>query len=173
MYNNIVAKAVRGNKHLARTFNEMRRILLISPASNEFLTNRAWHRAVIGGQDVILRRASALEHLQLWVGYLHENKIDVYAKCRGEYENVNYCVVDSFDGIDYVRFGDVLCTSSSQTFNDMLADCDNIDELALVEGLAEYYHSHNKSFEELDIWPENIERLTELVDLAADYHKWG
>jgi hypothetical protein len=146
---------------------------VLAPARNDFLTARAWHQAVISGEDVILRRASALEYLELFNGYLHEKKIDVYAKRRGERENVNYCVVDSFDGIEYARFGDVLCASANQTFNEMLADYDNIDGLALIEGLAEYYHMHGKSFDGLAIKPENAEKFNELKDWAADYYKWG
>ena len=90
--------------------------------SNEFLTTRAWHRAIVGGKEMILRRTSALEHLQLFNGYMREKHIDVYAKHRGEYENINYCVIDTFDEIDYVAFGNVLCTSANRTFNDMLAN---------------------------------------------------
>jgi hypothetical protein len=42
---------------------------------NDFLTARAWHRACIneiGEQDVILRHTSALEHLELFSGYIYE-----------------------------------------------------------------------------------------------------
>ena len=146
---------------------------MISPVRNDFLTARAWHRSVVGGKDLILRRASALEFLRLWNGYIHEKKIDVYAKKPGEYENVDYHVVDSFDGIDYVRFGDVLCASPSHSFNEMLADYDNADETALIEGLAEYYHAHGKSFEGLAIAPENTRRFEELKGWAAEHHHWG
>jgi hypothetical protein len=144
------------------------------PTRDDFLTARAWHRAVVGGRDLILRRTSALEHLQLFNGYLHEKKVDVYATCRGELENVNYCIVDSFDGIEYARFGEVLCATPSQTINEMLADYDDgdVEGLALVEGLAEYYHTHNKSFEGLDIRPENRGRFNEMKDWAADYYCW-
>ena len=41
------------------------------------------------------------------------------------------------------------------------------------EGLAEYNHAHNESFEGLDIGPENIERLAGIANWAADYYKWG
>jgi hypothetical protein len=150
---------------------------MISPTSNEFLTDRAWHRAVLGGQDVILRRTSALEHLELFSGYLHEKTIDVYAKQRGDYENVNYYLVDSYDGIDHTRFGNVLCATADQTFNEMLENYDNreeaIDEQALIEGLSEYYFSHNKSFEGLDIRPENLARFNEIKDWAIEYHSVG
>ena len=45
---------------------------MISATSDEFLTNRAWHRAVLSGEDVILRHTSALEHLELFLGYMRE-----------------------------------------------------------------------------------------------------
>ena len=146
---------------------------MISVASNDFLTNRAWHRAVLSGEDIILRHTSALEHLEYFLGYMNEKIIDVYAKRPGRYENINYHIVDTFAGIDTVRFGDVLCTSANQTFNDMLADFDNIDEQALVEGLAGYYYSHGESFDGLSINPENMERFNSIKEWAVDYYNGG
>ena len=142
---------------------------MITQTSNEFLTVRAWHRAIIGGKDMILRRTSALEHLQLFNGYMHEKYIDVYSKQRGEYENINYHVVDSFDGIDYVLIGNVLCTSVDQTINDMLAD-DSRDELALVEGLSGYYFSNGESFDGLNINFQNMNRFNAIKDWAIEYY---
>jgi hypothetical protein len=146
---------------------------MLTPARNDFLTARAWHRSVVGGKEMILRRASALEFLQLWNGYIHEKKIDVFAKKRGEFENIDYHIVDSFDGIDYIRIGDVLCTSPSHSFNEMLADSDDSDETALIEGLAEYYHAHGKSFDGLSIASENRKRFEELKGWAAEHHRWS
>ena len=146
---------------------------MTSLISDDFVTNRAWHRAVIGGQDVILRRTSALEHLEFFFGYMREKMIDVYARQPGPYNNVNYHVVDTFDGIDTVRFGPVLCTTPSQTFNDMLSDFPNIDEQALVEGLAGYYYSHGMSFDGLSIKPENMARFNAVRDWAMEYHSGG
>ena len=146
---------------------------MISLTRNDFLTTRAWHRDVVGGKDLILRRTSALEFLELFGGYMREKKIDVYAKQRGEYDNVNYCIVDTFDGIEYIRFGDVMCTSASQTFNEMLSDYDNIDELALIEGLSGYYFSHGESFDGLVIKPENMDRFLSMKDWAIEYYDEG
>ena len=143
---------------------------MITATRNEFLTARDWHRAVIGGQDMILRRTSALEHLQLFGGYLREKTIDVYAMQLGPFDNINYHVVDTFNGIDTVRFGNVLCASVNQTVNDMLADFDNIDEQSLVEGLSRYYYTHGKSFEGLSIKPENMERFNSIKDWAIEYY---
>ncbi|MDD3212369.1 MAG: hypothetical protein PHY64_01775 [Eubacteriales bacterium] len=146
---------------------------MTSATSNDFLTNRAWHRAVLSGEDVILRRTSALEHLELFFGYMNEKAIDVYAKRQGKNENVNYHIVDTFDGIDVVNFGSLRCTSASQTFNDMLADFDNIDEQSLVEGLAGYYFSHGESFNGLSIRPENMERFNLIKNWAVEYYNGG
>ena len=141
--------------------------------SNDFLTARAWHRAVVGGKDMILRSTSALEFLELFAGYMREKKIDVYAKRREDYRDINYYLVDSFDGIDYIRFGDVLCTSANQTFNDMLRDCDRVDEQSLVEGLSRYYYMHDTSFDGLIIKPENMEYFNSLKDWAIEYYDEG
>ncbi len=48
--------------------------------SDNYISNRAWFRDVLRGQDVILRGISALEYLQLFDGYFGESKIYVYAK---------------------------------------------------------------------------------------------
>jgi hypothetical protein len=146
---------------------------MMSAISNNFLTNRAWHRAVLSGEDVILRRTSALEHLELFFGYMNEKVIDVYAKRPGRYENINYHIVDTFDGIDVVNPDGLRCTSVSQTFNDMLADFDNIDEQSLIEGLAGYYFSHGESFTGLSIKPENMERFNLIKDWAVEYYNGG
>ncbi|MCL2681768.1 MAG: hypothetical protein FWE43_04695, partial [Streptococcaceae bacterium] len=89
------------------------------------------------------------------------------------YENVNYHVVDTFSDIDVVRFGEVRCTSASQTFNDMLADFENTDEQALIEGLASYYYSNEESFDGLCINPENMEQFNVISDWAVEYHNGG
>jgi hypothetical protein len=149
------------------------RVRMTSLTSKEFLTNRAWHRAVVGGRDMILRHTSALEFLELFSGYIRENNIEVYAKRRGEYKNINYHIVDTFDGIDYVRFGDVLCASINQTFNDMLSDYDNIDEQSLVEGLSRYYYNNGGSFDGLKIKPENMACFNSIKDWAVEYYDEG
>jgi hypothetical protein len=141
---------------------------------NEFNTARAWHRACIGGQSVILRHTSALEHLELFVGYVRERRIDVYTRDQSidsrVSENVNYHVVDSFDNIDFVSFGNVLCTSISQTFNDMLDDFDSIDEQPLIEGLSRYYHTHGNSFDGLFINPRHRVRFNSIRSWAFEYY---
>jgi len=143
---------------------------MVSQTRNEFLAIRDWHKAVVGGEDVILRRTSALEQLQLFGGYVKQKAIDVYAKSRGSFDNINYHIVDTFDGLDCVRFDDVLCTSVSQTVNDMLDDFDNIDEQSLIEGLSRYYYAHNESFDGLFIKPENIELFNSIKDWAIEYY---
>jgi len=137
---------------------------------SDFLTTRAWYRAVAGDKNTILRHTSALEFLELFGGYMREKTIEVYARQLEEFENINCSLVDSFDGIDYVQYGNVLCTSVNQTFNDMLNSFDNIDEQSLVEGLSRYYYSNGMSFDGLMIDPENLERFNSIKDWAIEYY---
>ncbi len=146
---------------------------MVSLTNSGFLTNWAWHKAVVGGKDLILRCTSALEFLELFGGYIREKRIDVYAKERGEYENLNYCVVDTFDDIDYFRQDGVLCTSVTQTVNDMLEDYDQIDEQSLLEGLSRYYFTHGLSFNGIHIKPGNMERFNSIKDWAIEYYNEG
>lgn len=138
----------------------------LTKGSEDYVSNRAWFRDVAGGQDVILRNVSALEFLQLFVGYANETKIDVYAKEKGIYDNINYFVVDTFDGIDFVKHGSVLCSTFNQAVNDMLSDFDDADELALVEAVGKYYYANGESFDSLKIRPENRERFDRIKEWA-------
>ena len=83
---------------------------------------------------------------------------------------LNYHIVDTFDGIDYMRFGNVLCTSVNQTVNDMLDDFDNIDEQSLVQGLSDYYYANHQSFDGLLIKPENMGNFNKIKDWAIEYY---
>lgn len=146
-----------------------------SVISNNFVTRLAWFREIVGGQDLVLCNTSALECLGLFVGYRHESKIDVYATERGPYENVNYHVVNNFNGIDFVRRDNLLCTSPAQTFNDMLSRYGTpeeifVDERALVEGLCKYYLSNGNSFEGLYISPRNIPYFENLKEWAIEFY---
>jgi len=143
---------------------------MTTATSGDYIGNKLWLQAVAGGRDWVLCHTSALECLELFVGYLNEKRIDVYAKESGEYENVNYRIVDSFDGLSIISFRDVRYTSVNQTINDMLSDFDNIDEPSLVEALATYYYTHNDSFEGLEIQPENQVVFDSIKDWAIEYY---
>ena len=52
-----------------------------------------------------------------------------------------------------------MCASANQTFNDMLAEYETADELALTEALSKYYHANGETFDGLRIKPENAERF--------------
>ena len=65
--------------------------------SDEYISNRAWFRDVLFGENLILMGVSALEYLQLFVGYVGENEIDVYAIKEGQYSNINYHVINNFN----------------------------------------------------------------------------
>ena len=148
---------------------------LKSTSRGEFLTSRAWFRATIGDDDLILRHTSALECLELFVGYVNENSIDVYAKTAGKISNINYHVADTFDGMEIVRIGGLSCTSANQTFNDMLSMYgtpkeNTIDEQSLVEALSGYYFSNGGSFSGLSIKPENMGRFDILKEWSVEYY---
>ena len=146
---------------------------MLSKTRGDYISSRAWFTDVISGEDVILRRVSALEYLQLFVGYMREKNIDVYAKTKGIYDNINYHIIDTFDAIDYIRHGDVLCSSFNQAINDMFDDFANADEQALVGALSNYYYKNNESFEGIFIKPENVERFESVKEWAIEYYDEG
>lgn len=143
---------------------------MVTALRGDYIGNRSWFQAVISDRDWVLCRTSALECLGLFVGYLNERQIEVYAKEPGEYENIDYRIVDSFDNINIVSINDVCTTSVNQTINDMLNDFGNIDEQALVEALATYYYLHNDSFDGLVIEPRNQSVFDSIKDWAINYY---
>lgn len=137
--------------------------------SDEYISNRAWFRNVLAEENVILRGISALEYLQLFTGYAKESYIDVYARSKGKYENIDYCIVDSFDNIDFFSDGNILCSSATQAISDVLSEQEDMDEPALVEALSRYYYAHNMSFEGLDI-KVNPQKFEELKEWAIEFY---
>lgn len=137
--------------------------------SDEYISNRAWLRDIVAGQSLILRGTSALEYLELIDGYLGENEIYVYARHQGQFENINYAIVDNFEHIEYVQFGNVLCSTFNQVVNDMLSDLQSDDQV-LCEALCNYFHSNNKSFDGLRIETENVARFNLLKSSAIAYY---
>jgi hypothetical protein len=128
---------------------------------------------VVGNQPMILRSVSALEYLQLFVGYFSENKVEVYALEESPEENIRCHIIEDLEAIEYIRFENVLCSSPSQAVNDMLSDFEHSDETALVEALSKYYYSHEESFSGLNIKKENQKRFEELKDWAINYFEVG
>ena len=141
--------------------------------SSDYTSNRAWLRDVVGNQPMILRSVSALEYLQLFVGYFSENKVEVYALEESSEENIRCYIIEDLEAIEYIRFENVLCSSPSQAINDLLADSEHGDETALVEALSKYYYSHEESFSGLNIKKENQKRFEELKDWAINYFEVG
>lgn len=141
--------------------------------SSDYTSNRAWLRDVVGNQPMVLRSVSALEYLQLFVGYFSENKVEVYALEESSEENIRCHIIEDLEAIEYIRFENVLCSSPSQAVNDMLSDFEHSDETALVEALSKYYYSHEESFSGLNIKKENQKRFEELKDWAINYFEVG
>ena len=141
--------------------------------SSDYTSNRAWLRDVVGNQPMILRSVSALEYLQLFVGYFSENKVEVYALEESSEENIRCHIIEDLEAIEYICFENVLCYSPSQAVNDMLSDFEHSDETALVEALSKYYYSHEESFSGLNIKKENQKRFEELKDWAINYFEVG
>ena len=141
--------------------------------SSDYTSNRAWLRDVVGNQPMILRSVSALEYLQLFVGYFSESKVEVYALEESSEETIRCHIIEDLEAIEYIRFENVLCSSPSQAVNDMLSDFEHSDETALVEALSKYYYSHEESFSGLNIKKENQKRFEELKDWAINYFAVG
>lgn len=137
--------------------------------TGNFLTRRSWFRAIIT-EDVVLCGSSALEMLEMFNGLINQDYVEVYALEKGKYENFDYHIVETFDNLDIVQFGNVRCTSFEQTVNDMLSDMYNADIWALTEALSNYYYSHSESFDGLNIRPENMAAFESVREEAINYY---
>jgi hypothetical protein len=139
---------------------------------SNYTSNLEWFNNVLSGMDVVLSHTSALECLGQFPGYVNESQIDVYAIKREPYENINWYVVDSFDGIEIVNIAGLRCTSMNQTINDMLRDYDMVDEQSLVQGLADYYYNNGGSFDGLKIAPQHIDQFNVIKDWAVEFYTY-
>lgn len=143
---------------------------MLTNQREDYLTHVDWFNSVIN-EDIILCGTSALECLQRFTGYRYETEIYAYALQVGKYDNINYSIVNNYDYIDYIIIGNIRCTTFEQTINDMLADFDNTDELALTEALSDYYFEHEKSFGNLLINPENKDVFDQISKNAIRYYE--
>jgi hypothetical protein len=100
---------------------------------------------------------------------MHDEQIDVYALEPGVYENVNYHIVDSFDGIEFITVNDVMCATIKYTVNEILGYFDNIDELAFIKALVTLFFSNDESFDKLTVLSENQATFDSIKDLVIDY----
>lgn len=128
---------------------------------------------IINGEKVIVCGVSALECLNLFSGYFEIDSIDVYSLVEGTNSVLDYHIVDSFVEIETVSCGGFLCTSVNRTFNDLLSDYENADEIALLEALSNYYHLHGQTFDGLEITSENMSVFNSVKKSAIEYHCGG
>jgi hypothetical protein len=141
--------------------------------SDDYVSTEEWLEAVIDGDDLILRRTSALEYHQLFVGFVNEQLVEVFSLQPINEPNIDCCVVPSFDHIEYELIRQLKCTTVEFTVNEMLRDFDTVDPEPLIEALAHYYFSHNDSFDGLNIWNSNLPVFNEVKEWAKCYYNVG
>ncbi len=130
-------------------------------------------KETVGNENVIICGISALECLNLFSGYFEEDTIDVYALSQGDNTSLNYHIVKSFADIETVKYDGLVYTSINQTFNDLLKDYENTDDIALLEALSNYYHMHSQSFDKLSLSNENVSVFKSIENSAIMYHCGG
>lgn len=136
--------------------------------SGKFITFNQWFDSVID-ENVVLCYTSALEALGMFNGSIDESEIDVYALEMGKYDNINYHIISDFNDVEVQQIGKVWCTTFNQTINDMLRDI-YIDRTALTEALANYYYSHENSFDGLIVDKDNEMNFEEIKEDAINYY---
>ena len=142
----------------------------MSKKRRDYKTSQEWHRAVIGGENVILRTTSALEEMNLLLDYDNDDIVEVYALQNKQKDNIEYCIVETFDGIETMNVGDVVCTTPSQTFDDIMDEYDSCDENALLVGLTNYYLKNGESYDGLSISERNLGLFDYLKEWAMEYY---
>lgn len=124
--------------------------------SDEFLSNKEWLQNALSSEKVVLRGVSALEYLQLFPGYFGEKIIEVYSLYEGQFSNIQYHIIDSFDEINYLDDGIVLCSTFEQVIKDFIREYDTSNIQALVEALGNYYYFNNFTFENLHVDTDQV-----------------
>jgi hypothetical protein len=143
------------------------------PDVGQYVSLKAWYQDILKNKNAILRGRSALEYLEYFNGYLYENEIEIYSVEPVLADDVTVIFVDSFNNIEYINDGSVLCSTFEQAVNDMLADFEKSDEQALLEALSRYYYTNSRSFSRLNISPFLQDRFLEVQSQAIDYYKRG
>jgi len=136
----------------------------------QYVSLKSWYRDMLENKNVILRCRSALEYLEYFNGYLHDNEVELYSVEPVSADGIKVVIVDSFDNINHINDGYILCSTFEQAVSDMLIDFDNTDEQALLEALSRYYYENNRSFSGLSISPSLQDRFLEVQSWAIDYH---
>ena len=143
---------------------------MIITTSENYLSHREWLRDNIGGKKMILRGVSALEYMEKFVGYVLEKRIEVYALENLSIDNLESRTLLNFNDIDFHSDNEVMYTSFTQTVNDMLSEFDTINEVALVEALANFYEEHG-TFDSLEILDKNKQTFSTITDWAMTYYE--
>jgi len=133
------------------------------------LSNRARLRKAVEGKDAILRGVSALEYMEMFVGYIKNEPVEIYTKTNLVDEDFDQRIVVDFKQIDYFKDGDVKCATFNQVANDMLSEFETMDDRALAEALAGHYEE-NGHFEDLIIEPQYHSHFEEMKEWAREYY---
>ena len=132
------------------------------------ISNRERLQRLTAGHNVILRGVSALEYMDLFVGYMAEQQPEVYTTDVLT-DGFDYVTVDNLAEIEHFVDNGVRCSTLNQVVNDMLNEYDTMDAAALAEALSEY-HEINGSFDELNIQPQHTTHFHEMQDWALEFH---
>lgn len=127
-------------------------------------------RLKLTGVDCVLAFETASDYLGTNAGTHQRPAFYVYSLKELNIEGVECTVVDSYDSIDIVQERGMYCTSVEQTLIDLLRN--DRDDQVIVESMADWYFSHNESFEGLNI-PDDIKELFDsYIEDAVDYYSY-
>jgi hypothetical protein len=111
--------------------------------------------------DCIVAMESAASYLGI-DNMPNRDVLFVYSLEQLNIKGVVCTIVDSFDSIDFIEQNGIRCTSVKQTIYDLLRY--DRDDQVIQESLADYYYSHDESFDGLDI-PDDI------IDIFESYRE--
>ncbi len=122
-------------------------------------------------QDVVISHIAALEALGLFSGYSNAYEVEYYSEQPANVENTIFHPVSSLQEIGMVRAKGTYCTDINRTFNDVLTDCDRIDDTAILEALNTYYYENGQTFDKLLLTEIARKNLAIYAEDAIDYCK--
>lgn len=94
-------------------------------------------------------------------------KLCVYSLQELSIEGVECNIVSSYSNLEIIELDGIRCTSARQIIWDLLRY--DRDQQVTIEAIADWYFTHNESFDDLDI-PEDLqEAFDSYVDDAIHY----
>lgn len=125
-------------------------------------------RNLLADVECVLAFDTAADFLGLTNGG-YRSAAQIFVKKKQDINGTEQILVPSLETLAFEERNGLLCTTVNQTIIDLLEQ--NGDEQIITESLANYYDTHNKSFDGLEV-PEHLKaRFEKYKTWALEYYE--